>query len=74
MRAMVTKGGIRTWINTRENSFIEKYFQTKELLEAENLTERERYIAQNLVSRGVLDKEVNEGKSSYKLNINKMAR
>ena len=74
MRAMVTKGGIQTWINTRENSFIEKYFKTKELLEAENLTERERYIAQNLVSRGVLDKEVNEGKSSYKLNINKMAR
>ena len=33
MRAMVTKGGIQTWINTRENSFIEKYFQTKELLE-----------------------------------------
>ena len=32
MRAMVTKGGIQTWINTRENSFIEKYFQTKELL------------------------------------------
>ncbi len=74
MRAMVTKGGLYTWINVRENKFIEEKFNDIELLEAENLTERERYIAQNLVSRGVLDKEVNEGKSSYKLNINKMAR
>ena len=24
MRAMVTKGGIYTWINTRENQFIEE--------------------------------------------------
>ena len=59
MRAMVTKGGIQTWINTRENSFIEKYFQTKELLEAENLTERERYIAQNLVTEGPTEKPIN---------------
>jgi hypothetical protein len=71
---MITKGGIQTWINSRENQFIEQYFKSDELLEAENLNERERYIAQNLVSRGVLDKDVNEGKASYKLNINKMAR
>jgi hypothetical protein len=74
MRAMITKGGIQTWINSRENQFIEQYFKSDELLEAENLNERERYIAQNLVTRGVLDKDVNEGKASYKLNINKMAR
>jgi hypothetical protein len=74
MRAMITKGGIQTWINSRENQFIEQYFKSDELLEAESLNERERYIAQNLVTRGVLDKDVNEGKASYKLNINKMAR
>ena len=74
MRAMITKGGIQTWINSRENQFIEQYFKSDELLKAENLNERERYIAQNLVTRGVLDKDVNEGKASYKLNINKMAR
>jgi len=74
MRAMITKGGIQTWINSRENQFIEQYCKSDELLEAENLNERERYIAQNLVTRGVLDKDVNEGKASYKLNINKMAR
>ena len=74
MRAMITKGGIQTWINSRENQFIEQYFKSDELLEAENLNERERNIAQNLVTRGVLDKDVNEGKVSYKLNINKMAR
>ena len=74
MKAMITKGGIQTWINSRENQFIEQYFKSDELLKAENLNERERYIAQNLVTRGVLDKDVNEGKASYKLNINKMAR
>ena len=74
MKAMITKGGIQNWINSRENQFIEQDFKSDELLEAENLNERERYIAQNLVTRGVLDKDVNEGKASYKLNINKMAR
>ena len=74
MRAIITKGGIQTWINTRENKFIEQYFGSTELLEAKNLTERERYIAQNLVGRGVLDKDVDQGKSSYKLNINRTRR
>ena len=45
MRAIVTKGGIYNWINTRENKFIEENFSDNELLEANNLTERERYIA-----------------------------
>jgi hypothetical protein len=74
MKSIVTKGGVYNWINTRENAFIEQYFQKDELLEAEKLSERERYIAQNLVTRGVLDKNVNEGKASYKLNINRCAR
>jgi hypothetical protein len=74
MKAIVTKGGMQTWINTRENAFIEQYFQTDELLESENLSEREHYIAQNLVTRGVLDKDVNQGKASYKLNINRFGR
>ena len=74
MKAIVTKGGIQTWINTRENAFIEQYFQPDELLESENLSEREHYIAQNLVTRGVLDKDVNQGTASYKLNINRFGR
>jgi hypothetical protein len=74
MRAITTKGGIQTWINTRENSFIEQYFQTDSLLEGKSLSERELYIAQSLVSRGVLDKDVDQGKSSYKLNINRTRR
>lgn len=74
MKVIVTKGGVQTWINTRENAFIEQYFQTDELLESENLSERERYIAQNLVTRGVLDKDVDQGTASYKLNINRFGR
>ena len=38
---------------------IEKHFADTELLEQTNLNEREQYIAQTLVSRGVLDKTIN---------------
>lgn len=71
MRAITTKGGMQTWINSRENEFIEHYFKTDELLEGKNLSERESYIAQNLVTRGVLDKDVDQGSASFKLNINR---
>lgn len=74
MKSIVTKGGIYTWINTRENQFIEKYFQSDQLLERKDLNEREQYIAQTLVGRGVLDKDVNGQDVSYKLNINKFGR
>lgn len=74
MRAMVTKGGIYTWINTRENKFIEENFTEADAIRGEELNERERYIAQELVGRGVLDKTV-EGKTvQYKLNRNKMVK
>lgn len=74
MRAVATKGGLYNWINTRENAFIEKYFADTELLEQTNLNEREQYIAQTLVSRGVLDKTINSESVFYKLNINNMTR
>jgi hypothetical protein len=74
MKTLVTKGGIQTWINTRESAFLEEHFAVDELLDATNLSEREHYIAQNLVTRGVLDKDVDQGKASYKLNINRFGR
>ena len=74
MKAITTKGGVQTWINTRENSFIEQYFQTDSLLEGKSLSERELYIAQNLVTRGVLDKDLNQGSANYKLNINRFGK
>ena len=70
MKTIVTQGGIRTWLNARENKFIKDHFGSQQLLEKSNLNERETYIAQNLVTKGVLNKD----KTSYKLNINKMAR
>ena len=74
MRAMVTKGGIYTWINTRENKFIEENFAKADEIKAQELDEGERYFAQELVGRGVLDKTV-EGKAvQYKLNRNKMVK
>ena len=69
MRAMVTKGGIYTWINTRENKFIEEHFSNNEKLDKKDLNERERYIAQTLVSRGILERFVDRNSTSYALNI-----
>jgi hypothetical protein len=74
MRAMVTKGGIYTWINVRENKFIEEKFDKNSELLKDDLNEREQYIAQTLVGRGVLEREVVDNSTSYKLNINKYAR
>ena len=70
MKAIITKGGFPTFINSRESKFLETYFTEDKLLEGKELNERESYIAQNLVHRGVLDKVVNQGAASYKLNIN----
>lgn len=69
MRAMVTKGGIYTWINTRENQFIEEHFANNEKLDKKDLNEREQYIAQTLVSRGILERFVDRNSTSYTLNI-----
>tara|TARA_B100001094_G_scaffold328233_1_gene388178 strand:+ start:1739 stop:1963 length:225 start_codon:yes stop_codon:yes gene_type:complete len=74
MRAMVTKGGIYTWINVRENKFIEEKFDKNSELLKDDLNEREQYIAQTLVGRGVLEREIVDNSTSYKLNINKYAR
>jgi hypothetical protein len=69
MRAMITKNGIYTWINTRENQFIEEHFSNNEKLDKKDLNEREQYIAQTLVSRGVLERFVDRNSTSYALNI-----
>jgi hypothetical protein len=69
---MVTKGGILTWINILESEFIESHFDNDELLSKTKLDEREKYIAQTLVGRGVLDKVVSGADINYKLNINKI--
>tara|TARA_B100001778_G_scaffold67080_1_gene52894 strand:+ start:915 stop:1139 length:225 start_codon:yes stop_codon:yes gene_type:complete len=74
MRSMITKGGIYTWINVRENKFIEEKFNGNSELLKDDLNEREQYIAQTLVGRGVLEREVVDNSTSYKLNINKYAR
>lgn len=74
MRALITKGGLYTWLNVRENKFLEEKFETTELLEKNTLNEREQYIAQTLVGRGVLDKSINGKDVTYKLNVNNFTR
>jgi hypothetical protein len=41
MRAMITKGGLYTWLNVRENKFIEEKFKENKLLEKKRF-ERKR--------------------------------
>lgn len=74
MRAFIAKGGIPTWINSRENEFINEKFVQVDLLNKSDLTEREDYIAKNLVTRGVLDKLVDRNGTYYKLNQNNLNR
>lgn len=75
MRAMITKGGIYTWLNIRENQFLEDKFDTRDqLLEKKNLNEREQHIAQTLVSRGILEKVIDNKRVMYKLSINNYSR
>ena len=72
MKAILTKGGILNWINIRENNFLEQYFTQDVNIEQQSLNEREQYIAQTLVTRGVLEKITDNGATKYKLNKNKM--
>ena len=72
MKAILTKGGIYNWINTRENTFLEQYFEQDVNIEQQSLNEREQYIAQTLVTRGVLEKITDNGATKYKINKNKM--
>ena len=72
MKAILTKGGIYNWINTRENNFLEQYFEQDVNIEQQSLNEREQYIAQTLVTRGVLEKITDNGATKYKINKNKM--
>jgi hypothetical protein len=74
MRAIMTKGGFPTWINVRENKFLNEKFCTDELVNKDTFNEREEYLAQTLTSRGVLDKVVNNKEVYYKLNINNFTR
>ena len=72
MKAILTKGGILNWINIRENTFLEQYFEQDVNIEQQSLNEREQYIAQTLVTRGVLENITDNGATKYKLNKNKM--
>ena len=74
MRSFVTKGGFPTFINSRESDFLDHHFTEDIILERKSLNERDAYIAQNLVGRGVLDKVVDGKTTGYKLNINKYGK
>lgn len=75
MRAMITKGGIYTWINSKENAFLEEKFTAgDDFVQKKDLNEREAHIAQTLVSRGILEKNINNKEVMYKLSINNYSR
>jgi hypothetical protein len=74
MKAFITKGGITTWVNSREYTFVNEKFSGVDLINKQDLTEREDYLAKTLVTRGVLDKVVDRKGTYYKLNMNNFNR
>ena len=74
MKAMITKGGLYTWLNVRENKFIEEKFNEADCVNKQDLNEREQYIAQTLVVRGIQERRIRNKSTSYQLNTNKYAR
>ena len=74
MKAMITKGGLYTWLNVRENKFIEENFNEADSVNKQDLNERDQYIAQTLVVRGILERRIRNKSTSYQLNTNKYAR
>lgn len=74
MKAMITKGGLYTWLNVRENKFIEEKFNEADSVNKQDLNERDQYIAQTLVVRGILERRIRNKSTSYQLNTNKYAR
>lgn len=74
MKAFITKGGITTWVNSREYTFVNEKFSGVDLVNKQDLTEREDYLAKTLVTRGVLDKVVDRKGTYYKLNMNNFNR
>lgn len=74
MKAMITKGGLYTWLNVRENKFIEEKFNEADSVNKQDLNERDQYIAQTLVVRGILERRIRNKSTTYKLNTNKYAR
>jgi hypothetical protein len=70
MKTVMVKGGFDTWINSRENKFIKQMFADSDRIKISDLSEREAYIAENLLNRGVLRKYLKDNIKYYKLNTN----
>lgn len=65
MKTVETPGGIPVFINTLENNVYECIIE--ETCKSD-LNERDAYIAQQLVNKGILKRYVREGKTYFKRN------
>jgi hypothetical protein len=63
MKTVETPGGVPVFINTLENKVYECIIE--ETCKSD-LSERDAYIAQQLVNKGILSRVVKEGKTYYK--------
>jgi len=65
MRMFTAPNGIAQPLSNREYKFLERCM--RESVCKRDLTERESYIAQQLVSRGILEKAVKEKTAYYRM-------
>lgn len=71
MRTVLVSGGIETFVNIRESKWLDEHAEESKVYK-DDLTEREKVIATQLVRKGVLNLHVREGKTYYTRNINKV--
>jgi FixJ family two-component response regulator len=70
MRTFTVAGGIQTFIALHEGRWLDDH--AAERVFKDELSERDQVIAQSLVARGVLNKQIAEGRIFYTRNINRM--
>ena len=69
MRTVLVSGGIETFTTVRESKWLDD--NAGDRVYKEELSEREKLVAQQLVRKGVLNRHVREGKTYYTRNTNK---
>lgn len=65
MKTVEIPGGIPVFVNTLESKL---YDSIVDEMPKSALSERDQYTAQGLVNKGVLKREIREGKTFYKRN------
>lgn len=70
MRIVEFLGGLQLAITNEESDVLTKFGSTEFIVEKSSLTEREQVIANQLVNKGVLVRRNQDGKITYRKQVN----